>query len=210
MENINGLIIENGEILRCISEEPHITIPDGITGIKDGAFRSCSSLISVTIPLSVTSIGKWAFFCCENLENVKLSRHVAVMGHDAFGKCPKLFDENGFLIVGDFLLGYQSTAKEAIIPDSVNTIMRNAFFCNKYLESVTIPDGVVEINDGAFSSCHALKHVTIPDSVQFFGKDVFSDCNRLSEITCPERIKKIIDDSTAGYIMKLIKNTAGG
>ncbi len=44
-----------------------ITIPDGVTGIGNGAFSSCTSLSSITISNSVTSIGAYAFEGCDDL-----------------------------------------------------------------------------------------------------------------------------------------------
>ncbi len=51
----------NGELVK------DLTIPDGVTKIKDYAFDGCSSLTSVTIPDSVTSIGWYAFSYCSTL-----------------------------------------------------------------------------------------------------------------------------------------------
>ncbi len=44
-----------------------ITIPDGVTMIKEGTFYSCTGLTSITIPESVFSIYSWAFYKCDNL-----------------------------------------------------------------------------------------------------------------------------------------------
>ena len=52
------------------SELTDITIPSGITEIKDYAFFNCTSLKSITIPDSVTSIGEEAFYECTSLKTV--------------------------------------------------------------------------------------------------------------------------------------------
>ncbi len=49
-----------------------VDLPAGLETIGDGAFRSCTSLISITIPSSVTSIGSSAFSSCSNLTTVTI------------------------------------------------------------------------------------------------------------------------------------------
>ena len=49
-----------------------VTIPDGVTEIKLGAFKNCTSLQTVNIPESVTNIGIDAFFYCESLQSVTI------------------------------------------------------------------------------------------------------------------------------------------
>ena len=48
----------------------NLVIPDGVTEIKDHAFRDCNSLASIVIPNSVTSIGEYAFYGCSRLKTV--------------------------------------------------------------------------------------------------------------------------------------------
>ena len=43
------------------------SIPDGVTSIRNKAFKDCAFLTSVEIPSSVTSIGKNAFLGCSFL-----------------------------------------------------------------------------------------------------------------------------------------------
>ena len=40
----------------------HVEIPEGITVIKENAFRDCSELQSVMLPDSITEIHDYAFF----------------------------------------------------------------------------------------------------------------------------------------------------
>lgn len=67
--------------LTNVSEE----MLDGITKIRDRAFRDCSSLTSIEIPDSVTSIGKYAFYNCSSLESVTvLATTPPTLGTNAF------------------------------------------------------------------------------------------------------------------------------
>ncbi len=202
MNIINGLEIENGVLVRCHSDEAHITIPDGVTSIGAWAFCDCKALVSVRLPESAVLVGKWAFLGCEGLENVTLTGN-PVIGHDAFKGCKRLFDENGFLCVGTRLLSFKGSSERALVPATVKSISRKAFFGCAALKEVIIPEGVTEIENGAFIACHALKGVGIPDSVQLFGDEVFIDCPSLESVSCPDSVSEKLSSSKAGYVLRM-------
>ena len=45
-------------------------IPDGVTQVKNMAFRGCDGITSVIIPKGTSSIGTYAFYDCHNLKDV--------------------------------------------------------------------------------------------------------------------------------------------
>lgn len=61
-----------------------ITIPDGVTEIKDHTFESCTSLKNVTLPEHLTTIGAGAFTYCYALQSIKLPEGLTTIGHGAF------------------------------------------------------------------------------------------------------------------------------
>ena len=63
-----------------------VTIPEGVTTIKDRAFKSCGALTSVTIPAGVTDIEYAAFAHCEVLKEVRFEGHAPALG-DSFVYC---------------------------------------------------------------------------------------------------------------------------
>lgn len=65
-------------------------IPDGVTSIKDYAFRNCRGLISVTIGDGVTSIGSYAFWPCSELTSVIIGNSLTSIGFYAFYTCSSL------------------------------------------------------------------------------------------------------------------------
>ena len=79
-----GNLYLNGELVTKIA------IPEGVTYIRDGLFRNCSSLYSVTIPEGVTSIGDEAFYGCSNLFSPTIPGTVTSIGTGAFSSCPAL------------------------------------------------------------------------------------------------------------------------
>ena len=79
-----------------------------------------------------------------------------------------------------------------IIPDSVTTIGKYAFWKCTNLTEMVIPDSVVEIGDNAFSDCINLSNVTLPqnlsDTTLYY---TFAYCTSLKEIVIPDGIKEI-------------------
>lgn len=61
-----------------------ITIPDSVTSIGQGAFRSCERLREVSLPKTMTQIPKKMFQSCSSLKNITLPENVTVIGEDAF------------------------------------------------------------------------------------------------------------------------------
>lgn len=82
---------ENSELADTDSTSlTRITIPNGVSGIRNGAFSGCTNLTNVTIPDSVTSIGWIAFSGCANLTSVNISDTVTVISSGAFRGCTSL------------------------------------------------------------------------------------------------------------------------
>ena len=96
-------------------QDSQYIIPNGVTGIGNGAFESCESLTSVTIPNSVTSIGDGAFSGCNNITSVTIPDSVKSIGEGAFYDCDSL--------------------TSVTIPDSVTSIGDEAFnWCGSLMD----------------------------------------------------------------------------
>ena len=80
-------------VLTGCGEKNSITIPDGVTEIKENAFRDFTSLESVTIPSSVKKIGKHAFSGCKSLNSVTIPDGVTEIGGGAFPPTAKIMRE---------------------------------------------------------------------------------------------------------------------
>lgn len=81
--------------------------------------------------------------------------------------------KNPFAIQFGRLVAYHGTEADVLIPDSVTTIGRRAFFKNRTLKAVTIPASVTTIEQEAFEYCSGLETVTIRGKLQSVGKDAF-------------------------------------
>ena len=149
----------------------NILIPDGVTQIRDNAFKGRKGLITVTIPEGVTQIGHHAFWSCSNLRSVTIPEEVTHIEEYAFAHCTAL--------------------ASVAIPETVTQIGNGAFSECTGLTSVTIPEGVTEIGYSAFEDCSGLTTITIKEGVTEIGSSVFSGCSGLTTITIPEGVTQI-------------------
>lgn len=84
-----------------------------------------------------------------------------------------------------------TSIKEAIIGDCVDTLGNKLFSYCTSLSAVTIPSGVTTIDTGAFYNCTSLSSVTIPSSVTFIGQEAFSGCTSLKNVNIPNGIEDV-------------------
>ncbi len=99
-------------------------IPEGVTGIGDGAFSGCG-LKSVTISESVKSIGDYAFGDCDSLTSVTIPGSVTSIGARVFFGCGSLADvtiSEGVTSIGDFAFSDCYSLTSVTIPGSVTSI----------------------------------------------------------------------------------------
>ncbi|MDE6048430.1 MAG: leucine-rich repeat domain-containing protein, partial [Paramuribaculum sp.] len=153
-----------------------VTIGNSVTSINDYAFCNCSELLEVTIGNSVTEIGENAFYKCSRLTEVTIPSSVTSIGYDAFEYCSGLTEVH-------------ISSLEAWCNIDFNFFYSNPLFyaTNLYLngELVTdlvIPETVTSIKKNAFYRWQGLTSVTIPNSVTSIGNDVFYGCSRLTEV----------------------------
>ena len=157
-----------------------VTIPNSVTSIGSYAFRDCSGLTSVTIPNSVTSIGNSAFYYCSGLTSVDIPNSVTSIGSKAFYGCgltsvtipnsvttiesnvfdgcsgltqvtwnPKTFPN--FTSSNNPFGSAQTSIKNFIFGNEVQSIPAYLCYGMSKLTSVTIPNSVTTIGSKAFS-----------------------------------------------------------
>lgn len=175
-DTITWTVIAIGEgSFRNNSNVTHVTLPNTITKIKEGAFAS-SNLISISVSNSLDTIEKQAFNGCRNLTAIALPHSLAEIGEAAFK---------------------ESALTSIDIPNNITIIPIQAFAGCKSLKSVKLPESVVEIGDGAFDSCSNLESIEILN-VYTIGKRAFSACSRLQQINLPKTLTKIGESAFDG------------
>ena len=148
-----------------------INLPNSVTGIEEGAFKSCTRLTDINIPNSVTSIGPETFKSCTSLTDINIPNSVTSIGERAFSGCTSLTDIN--------------------IPNSVTSIEWATFYSCTSLTDINIPDAVKSIEPETFSGCTRLTDINIPNSVTSIERSTFYDCTSLTDINIPNSVTSI-------------------
>ena len=174
-----------------------VTIPDGVTKIGDGVFKS-KYLYNVSFPESVTTIGDYAF-ASTDLPSISIPDSVTSIGYNAFYHVSNIhytgsatysdndkywgantlnggYKEDGLIYTDSTkteVAGYISTGNtEVVVPDGVTKIKYKAFKSNS-IENVTLPSSLITIDDYAIAA-NSINILTVPDSVTSIGYSAFS------------------------------------
>jgi hypothetical protein len=144
----------------------------------------------------VKEIDFCAFTDCKNLCKVKISNDKIKIMPNTFSGCPKLADENGFVIVKNVLWDYYGNDSEVTVPSDVriidNYVFSNGYFEESNLTSIILPDGLEIIGWNAFSRCKKLTSVIIPKSVKEICGYAFEFCENLKSISIMNRNVEIV------------------
>ena len=162
-----------------------INLPNSVTGIEEGAFKSCTRLTDINIPNSVTSIGPETFKSCTSLTDINIPNSVTSIGERAFSGCTSLTDiniPNSVTSIGGGAFSGCTSLTDINIPNSVTSIERSTFYSCTGLTSINIPGSVTTIGSNAFYSCTSLTDINIPNSVTSIGEQAFYNCDNLKSV----------------------------
>ena len=141
--------------------------PATMTIIGEGAFQGAQALKKIELPSTVTTISKDAFNTCSSLTEIVVPASVTSIDPTGFQECAKLekftVDKNNnvYSSVDGFLLSKDKTILKSfppakantyytMLPPTIETIGKQAFYYVQALENVTIPEKVKKIEDFAF------------------------------------------------------------
>lgn len=199
---INRLLVSSGgTLISSLSSDAHITIPNSVTHIGNGAFYEHFALQTITIPSSVTHIGEASFIMCKNLQTITIPNSVIRIGRNPFSGCFQLqltSDSSCFKVINGLLISSDGTLISCLskdthitIPNLVTHIGDYAFMQCRNLQTITFPNSVTFIGNYAFYQCRNLQTITIPNSVTQIGSDAFRECSSLQSIHIPNSVTQI-------------------
>ena len=205
-----------------------VNIPDSVTSIEKSAFSGCSGLTSVIIGNGVKSIGANAFSGCSSLTSVTFGNSIKSVGESAFSKCNSLAVVNisslldwcninfadsysNPLSFANNLYDDKKLITDLVIPDSVTSIGKYAFYNYTSLKSVTFHNNITSIGNSSFYGCSGLTSIEIPDSITTIGESAFSGCDLSNPVlfkgSAPSMADSTFKNSIEFYIYSANKNS---
>lgn len=175
-------ISEIGEYaFSCSANLQNITIPEGITTIKECAFYKCPALKYVGLPSTLGYFeGHTHFGYCVSLDSVMIPRKVKGLPNDIFMGCASLqsvvvepdnvtYDsrKNCNAIIQTKNNELVAGCKGTTIVDGIKYISENSFLKSGII-SIHIPASVVDIDSTAFRSCELCMAITIDKNNKYY------------------------------------------
>lgn len=186
--------------------------------------NQCESLIGVRINKNLNNIGTSVFGSCIRLAEIINESSVdtkTLLGDktgaitdrllvNKNGGTSQIEKENGFYVFEGnnekiLIAPIDKTIENAILPDGVTVIRRNAFSYCKNLKSVQYPSTIKTVEQYAFRDCNKLKEISADDvavisSVEYedssaFGSnlDLVIKGEKITELVIPASVKEIKD-----------------
>lgn len=184
-------------------EIKELVVEDGVTGIGDNAFNSCTQLSKVTLCSTLSDIGRASFAGCTGLSEIMIPAGVKYIAEYAFGYCDNLttmrVDENNPVfdsrnncnaIIDTKKNMLISGCKSSVIPDGIIRIEAHAFYGCKANE-IAVPDSVISIGTGAFEE--STWYNNQPGGMVYAGKVAYK-----YKSTIPADISVVLKDGTLG------------
>lgn len=171
-----------------------------LNSIETEAFRACSSLESLILPEGVNSLGSDVFKECVKLKNFEFTGSFRNLGYEIFAGCVSLENIN-FMnkssIIGDSMFFGCTGLKNIRIPDSITEIRSGAFY-GSGLEHVALPQSLETIDKNAFSRCKNLQTVELNGSFTEIPDNMFYECSSLFEVSGDVVISRIGKNAFSG------------
>lgn len=210
LDYIEGLVFETcgdyqyakidggAAIVFCASEEPVITVPAELNGVKiteiyPAAFSNCAAS-EIIVSEGIKTIRKTAFDSCANLKSITLPQSVETIEDYVFENCIYLekIDLGGAVTIGGGVFNSCSSLKELIISGNCKSIGiegENPYMHMTSLEKIT----VTKDGDGNYSSADGVLYNKDKSVLVHYPKG-----KTAKKYTVPEGVKEIFHDAFYG------------
>lgn len=169
-------------------------IPNGVVGIAEKAFDTCTGLTSIVFPSTLKSIGNLAFNNCVNLKEFNIPESVTDVHNATFANTGWYKAQTSSLVCKDgWLLGWKDhkPSGKMIVPEGIRHIASNSFVKCSELKEVVVPAGLQRIGWNAFLMCDNLKEIVIPEGVKIIAGNAFAYCSNLKKVNIPVSVENV-------------------
>lgn len=187
-KTIDGIVYSNDgkTLIACPGKkEGTIKVAEGTKYVLRCAFYN-SHVSEIIFPDSLIELGPESIKSCDNLQHIDFGKGIKRIGG---ADMPTI--------------SYCESLTELDIPEQVEVIGINAFYCLKGLTTVHFHDGIKRIERYAFASCDKLNDITLPESVTNIGQFAFGAAENIHlQGHCLPRglVKSVAQNSTAVYV----------
>ena len=101
---------------------------------------------------------------------------------------PNIINGLSVVAIADEAFMGSTTLTSVVIPNSIQTIGKNAFNGCINLKDLTLSEGLITIDESAFNGCTALASVVVPNSVTTIGYYAFYGCTGLTSLTISDKV----------------------
>lgn len=173
----SDFIVENNILVKYNGNDKNVNIPDNlnIEIIGEEAFVQNKNMVSLTIPKGVTEIKNSALFECKNLNSIKIPDTVMKIGEFAFAftALTKVQLPQNLIEIGAGAFADCRKLESIIIPKGITKIESYTFSNCYELKNVTLPYGLKSIGEEAFKTCGNLKSIIIPETTTYISASSF-------------------------------------
>ena len=113
----------------CYFTPKEVTLPDSVSVIEEGAFKSCSELTAVKMGQGLERIGENAFGYCTSLTKTDLPEGLTTIGNNAF---------------------YGTSLQNVRLPSTLESIGDSAFTVHEGFGEIVLPENLTSLGIGAF------------------------------------------------------------
>ena len=201
-------VIDKWAFGSCSSLAKTLTLPTTLRYIGDNTFSGCGLSGHLLLPNSLEFIGTRAFINAGTFDGgLTIPEKISVLYEGTFwsrfngplnlSNVKKLaanafYSSNftGELIVPEGVAEiplqcfYNGRFSSVVLPSTLKTIGKDAFFQQSRLIYINFPEGVISIGEGAFSGCRNLTRLELPSTLQTIQSNAFSSCSNISSIIC--------------------------
>lgn len=168
-------IIEQGVLVKCITREASVYVPEGVHTIGRGAFKGSTFIETIVLPDTVADIQADAFKGCRRLREINLPPSLKSLGDYAFHRCHSLraIDiPQSVTVLGNCVFLYCDSLEEVSMP-GVRSLGLQVFLNDVKLRRLHIS---ADLDIGSicdcFTSCSDIRNISLTDGTVYDLKNV--------------------------------------